>query len=129
MVGRTRDDRSGEPYAPMGKDALVADIESCLRSAKNGFSMVWVNVMFPNGFALNRTNILRDIDDLLGKLMDFSLTCSIAHVNTGLGDQILFLTLVETYGSVTNIDADVMDAISKLSFKGCPAHEEICQPS
>lgn len=129
MVGWLKDDGSGEPYAPMGKGALVADIESCLRSSKNGFSMVCVNVMSPNGLDLKRAAALSNTDDLLGKLMDFSLTCSIADVHAVLDDQILFLILVETYGSATNIDADVMDAISKLSFKGCPTHEEICQPS
>jgi len=79
--------------------------------------MVCVNVMFPNGFALKRAAVVRDIGDLLGKLMDFSLTCSIANVNTGLDDQILFIILVETDGLTTNIDADVMDAISKLPFR------------
>jgi len=128
MVGWTKDDERGEPYAPMGKDALVADIESCLSCAKNGFSMVFIDVMFPNGFTLKRVVVVANMDDLLCKLMDFSLTCSIADVHTALDDQIMYLILVETYGSTTNIDADVMDAISKLSIKECPTHE-IHQPS
>jgi hypothetical protein len=73
--------------------------------------------MLPNGFALKRADTFIDIGDLLGKLMDVSLTCSIATVNTGLDDQIMFFVLVETDGTATNIDADVMDAISKLHFK------------
>ena len=119
MIGWTReDDVGGKSYIPMERDALVADIESCLSRAKDGFAMACINVMFPNGFTLKRADGFNNIDDLLCKLMDFSLTCSIADVHAVLDDQILIIILVETDGSATNIDADVMDAISKLSFRG-----------
>ena len=116
MVGWARDDRIVKPYTPMEKGALMAEIESCQRLAKNGFAMVCINVFYQNSNNLKQADTFIDIGDLLGKLMDLSLTCSIGHVNTALDDQILFLTLVETDGSATNIDADVMDAISKLSI-------------
>ena len=118
MVGWTsQDDGDGEVYTPMERDALVADIESCLGRTQNGFFMVCINVMFSSSLTLKCAANFFNMDDVLCKLMDLSLTCSIAKVNTGLADNILFLTLVETDGSTTNIDADVMDAISKLSFK------------
>lgn len=141
MIGWTReDDVGGKSYTPMERDALVADIESFLSRAEGGFAMACINVMLPNGFTLKRADAFNNADDLLCKLMDSSLTCSIADVGSVLDDQILIITLVETDGSTTNIDADVMDAISKLSFKGGPAqpsenlsafvrYAKICQPS
>ena len=111
-----------KPYTPMEKGALIADIESCQRRSKNGFAMVCINVFYQNSNNLKRADTFINTDDLLSKLMDFSLTCSIADVNTGLDDQIMFFVLVETDGSTTNIDADVMGAISKLSFKGDPSN-------
>ena len=104
----------------MEKGALIAKIESCISRAKDGFAMVCVNMISPNSNTWEtRYNVLNmlNMDDLLCKLMELSLTCSIGRVNTGLDDQILFLTLVETDGLTTNIDADVIDAISKLFFK------------
>ena len=118
MRGWAIDDTSVKPYTPMEKGALMADIESCLRRANDGFAMACINVMFSNSNSLKCADTFIDTGDLLGKLMDLSLTCSIGHVNTALDDQILFLTLVETDCSATNIDADVMDAFSKLSFRG-----------
>ena len=119
MIGWTReDDGCGKSYIPMERDALVAGIESCLSRAVTGFAMACINVMSSNGFTLKRADAFNNTDDLLCKLMGFSLTCSIADVGSVLDDQILIITLVETDGSATNIDADVMDAISKLSFKG-----------
>ena len=109
-----------KPYTPMEKGALMAEIESCQRLAKNGFAMVCINVFYQNSNSLKRADAPQDINDLLGRLMDLSLTCAIGHVNTALEDQILFLTLVETDGSTTNIDADVMDAISKLPIREGP---------
>lgn len=120
MMGWAIDDRIVKPYTPMEKGALMADIESCHRLAKNGFAMVCINVFYQNSNNLKQADSPQDINDLLGRLMDLSLTCSIGHVNTALEDQILFLTLVETDGSTTNIDADVMDAISKLPIREGP---------
>lgn len=120
MIGYACDDVGGKSYIPMERDALVADIESCLSRADSGFAMACINVMLPNGFTLKRADAFNNTEDLLCKLMDFSLTCSIADVHAVLDDQILIIVLVETDGSATNIDADVMDAISKLSFKGGP---------
>lgn len=83
----------------------------------DGFSIVCINTISLNNTWESRYNIF-NMDDLLCKLMEFSLTYSIERVNAGLDNQILFLTLVETDDSSTNIDADVIDAISKLSFWG-----------
>ena len=118
MMGWVIDDRIVEPYTPMEKGALMDDIESCIRRTKNGFAMVCINVFYQNSNNLKGVESPQDIGDLLCRLMDLSLTCSIGRVNTAFEDQILFLTLVETNCSATNIDADVMDAISKLPFKG-----------
>ena len=104
-------------YTPMEKGALIAEIESCISRAKDGFAMVCVNMISPNSNTWELSCNILNMDDLLCKLMEFSLTCSIGRVNAGLDDQLLFLTLVETDGSSTNIDADVIDAISKLSFE------------
>ena len=117
MMGRAIDDRIVEPYTPMEKGEILADIKSCLGRTQCGFAMVGINVFYQNSTNLKRFDAPGDIDDLLGKLMDMSLTCSIARVSTGLDNQFMFITLVETDGSTTNIDADVMDAISKLHFK------------
>lgn len=118
MVGFAMDDVKAKQYTPMEKGVLMADIESCLSSTKRGFVMVCTNVMSSNGFNLKRADAFSNTDDLLCKLMGLSLTCSIADVGSVLDDQILIITLVEANGSATNIDVDVMDAISKLPFKG-----------
>ena len=123
MMGCAIDDGSVKPYTPMKKGALMASIESCIRRAKNGFAVVFVKVMpsangFTNDLIAKRAEVFGNMDDLLGMLMDFSLTCSIADVCTIIDHQIMYLTLVETDGLTTNIDSDVMGAISKLYFKG-----------
>lgn len=100
----------------MEKGALIAKIESCISRAKDGFVMVCLDTISPNSNTWEPSCNILNMDDLLCKLMEFSLTRSIERVNTGLDDILLFLRLVETDGSSTNIDADVMDAISKLSF-------------
>lgn len=112
------DDVKAKLYTPMEKGAILSDIESCLSCTKRGFVMACTSVMSSNGFTLKFTDGFSNTDDLLCKLMGLSLTCSIADVDSILEDQILIITLVETNGSVTNIDVDVMDAISKLPFKG-----------
>ena len=109
--------RSNELYTPMEKGALIAKIESCISRAKDGFVMVCINTISHNSNNWELSCNILNMDDLLCKLMEFSMTYSIGRVNTGLDDRLLFLTLVETDGSTTNIDADVIDAISKLSFE------------
>ena len=118
MVGWTSKGfvRSVKSYTPLEKSVLMTDIESCLRSAKNGFTMVYVSVMLPNSFTVKCAYNFTNMDDLLCELMERSLTCSIAHVSTGLEDHIMFLILVETDGSTTNLDSDVVEEISKLRF-------------
>ena len=117
MVGCAIADDSVKPYTPMEKGALIAKIESCISRAMDGFAMVCINTISHNSNNWELSCNILNMDDLLCKLMELSLTCSIGRVNTGLGDQALFLTLVETDGLTTNIDADVIDAISKLFFR------------
>ena len=104
-------------HTPMEKGALIAEIESCISRAMDGFAMVFVTMIPPNSNTWETQDSIFNMDDLLCKLMELSLTCSIERVNTGIDDQVLFLTLVETDGLTTNIDADVIDAISKLVLK------------
>ena len=104
-------------HAPMEKGALIAKIESCISRAMDGFAMVFVTWIPSHSNTWETQQSIFNMDDLLCKLMELSLTYSIERVNTGIDDRVLFLTLVETDGLTTNIDADVMDAISKLVLK------------
>ena len=102
-------------YVPLAKNDVLRQIDSIIHSTNGGaFALICVDVFYRNSNTMKYANNFRDIGDLLGKLMDMSLTCSIAKVNTGLGNQILFISLVETDGLATNIDVDVMDALAKL---------------
>lgn len=103
-------------HTPMEKGALIAKIESCISRAKDGFVMVCLDTISSNSNTWEPSCNILNMDDILCKLMELSLTCSIERVNTGIDDRVLFLTLVETDGLTTNIDADVIDAISKLFF-------------
>ena len=108
--------RSNKLHTQMEKGALIAEIELCISRAMYGFVIVCINTISLNNTWEPRYDIF-NMDDLLCKLMELSLTYSIERVNTGIDDRVLFLTLVETDGLTTNIDADVIDAISKLVLK------------
>ena len=53
----------------MEKGALIAEIESCISRAMDGFAMVFVTMIPPNSNTWETQDSIFNMDDLLCKLM------------------------------------------------------------
>ena len=90
------------------------DIEREVEGKK--VTRVVIDTSLETGYWVRRT--FTDMDNLLAKLFDLSMTYDMVevHVLTIYGCNHLYLTLIKCNGNSSNIDCDMMDAISRIEF-------------